>query len=788
MITKVILKNWRSHLESEFNFSNGTNALVGHIGSGKTSVLDSICFGLFGTFPMLQSKKIKLDDVIMNKPVQKDRAEVEVHFVVNGKNYSVKRIIDRKKGTSYSEIKENGKIIEAPNSQRVTETVENIIKVNYDLFSKAIYSEQNALDYFLTIPRGQRMRKIDELLMIDKFEKARSGIVTLTNRIAERKAAKESIIEQVKVDELQKNISELNAFLAKSLSEREILREELEKVTIKKVELENELNELKRVKEALDELKIKEQGIVSSAQEAMLIIENLERNLKNLDKGFVEKKLMEVNRFIKTFEELISEKQKEYMKIQEKLSRSKAEAEFLKKEKIEKLKKEIENKLRAKDMVEKLRAIVGKDENKKIEEKKKIIEKFVGQIEAAKSKIVELQEMVTQLASVKGKCPICESKLTKLKKEALIKQRKAVIKKLKKELEEMEKKKKLAQEELEDLEKAVDRLHQLLLEIKDLDELNIELENSQNILTIAEETNQKLSNELAAMESELQNLQEKFKIAHDDKQKLETLLYQFREYEERKSRISELLIEKENVRREIERLSEILRGRKIDVQEKMLMDLIAKEKEIATKITGLDTIVNEKMVRMKELEGILGNIMKEKEEAHRLEKLIQELKIFEKALELTQIQLRKEFIEAVNYTMNKIWLTLYPYQDFVGIKLEVEGGDYLLQLQDRFGRFVNVEGMVSGGERSLACLALRIAFALVMAPALRILVLDEPTANLDSTSVSVLATTLRERIQEFIDQCFIITHDPNLEEAVTGNAYRLERDKSRDGVTKVVAL
>ena len=75
-----------------------------------------------------------------------------------------------------------------------------------------------------------------------------------------------------------------------------------------------------------------------------------------------------------------------------------------------------------------------------------------------------------------------------------------------------------------------------------------------------------------------------------------------------------------------------------------------------------------------------------------------------------------------------------------------------------------------------------------MAPNLRILFLDEPTANLDSNSVKVLATTLRERISEFMDQCFIITHDDAFEEAVTGYAYRLERDKSKDSATNVVQI
>ncbi|MEM7825998.1 MAG: AAA family ATPase, partial [Candidatus Aenigmatarchaeota archaeon] len=74
MITKVKLKNWRSHLESEFNFSSGTNVLIGIMGSGKTSVMNAICFALFGTFPEIQTRKLRLEDIIMKKPVEKNVA------------------------------------------------------------------------------------------------------------------------------------------------------------------------------------------------------------------------------------------------------------------------------------------------------------------------------------------------------------------------------------------------------------------------------------------------------------------------------------------------------------------------------------------------------------------------------------------------------------------------------------------------------------------------------------------------------------------------------------------
>ena len=138
--------------------------------------------------------------------------------------------------------------------------------------------------------------------------------------------------------------------------------------------------------------------------------------------------------------------------------------------------------------------------------------------------------------------------------------------------------------------------------------------------------------------------------------------------------------------------------------------------------------------------------------------------------------------------MSVIWTNLYPYKDFISISLNIDEGDYVLQLQERSGKWINVEGIASGGERSLAALALRIAFSLTLAPQLKVLILDEPTHNLDAKAVEELARVLRESVSEFLDQVFIITHDERLEEAVTGKVYRFERDKEKDDFTKVVEI
>ena len=137
--------------------------------------------------------------------------------------------------------------------------------------------------------------------------------------------------------------------------------------------------------------------------------------------------------------------------------------------------------------------------------------------------------------------------------------------------------------------------------------------------------------------------------------------------------------------------------------------------------------------------------------------------------------------------MGLLWQNLYPYKDFYSCRLAVEEGDYVLQLQDATG-WIPVDGVASGGERSLAALTLRIAFSLVLAPQLRWLVLDEPTHNLDAKAVEDLASVLRDRISEFVEQVFLITHSNEMENAVSGYLYRLERDKSKNEATKATLV
>ena len=80
MIREIQLQNWKSHHNTTLSFEKGTNVIVGVMGSGKSSIMEGVCFALYGTFPNLNSRNVKLDEVITSKPNQAEQAVVALKF------------------------------------------------------------------------------------------------------------------------------------------------------------------------------------------------------------------------------------------------------------------------------------------------------------------------------------------------------------------------------------------------------------------------------------------------------------------------------------------------------------------------------------------------------------------------------------------------------------------------------------------------------------------------------------------------------------------------------------
>jgi DNA repair exonuclease SbcCD ATPase subunit len=142
-------------------------------------------------------------------------------------------------------------------------------------------------------------------------------------------------------------------------------------------------------------------------------------------------------------------------------------------------------------------------------------------------------------------------------------------------------------------------------------------------------------------------------------------------------------------------------------------------------------------------------------------------------------------LDTINKAMTTIWQEIYPYKDFTNARLSVVPQGYDLEVLTRNNEWIRVEGILSGGERSAAALCIRIAFSLVLTKKLSMLILDEPTHNLDYNAITKLSEMLREEMPKLVEQIFIITHEKNLEKAASSNLYLLKRDKNNDETTQL---
>ncbi|MAG18353.1 MAG: hypothetical protein CL944_02680 [Candidatus Diapherotrites archaeon] len=683
MIKTIKLENWKTHYNTELDFSKGTNVIVGKMGSGKSSIMDAISFALYGTFPTLATRKVNLEETIMAKPNKQETAKITLGFDYNDKEYSVERIVKRK-GINEGTLREAGKIIAGPKTTETTKKIEEILEVSYELFSRAIYSEQNQIDFFLKLSPAQRKEKFDELLGLDKYEKVRTNSVTLTNRL------KRTIDDRKKFLHEQKNKSDPNELenYEKRISEKEKTLNDKEK---ENSELEKHINEKEKILKQLEE--------------------------KEKENKFL--KELEIQSKAKT--EALTEQLKTN---REKLKGTKPE--------------ELEGKIK---------------ENKKIldrgEKETEKIEKEIGIIEGKVSKIKEEIAVQNNLLNSNSKsvsdaqkldsdCPICKRPLSEHDK-----------KKLEEELKEEE-----------------EKIHEKTKE------LSLHLEKETKDLEKRDEEVGKIGEKNEVIEKEINELERLKEIA---------------------SELSEKEKQKNDLEKEMEKVREMMKKTGFDEKEhekheKEFLGLKEKNAELRTEISSGKELLKElteSVKRIKETEHqikALGIQIKENE------RTTEKLAIFTSALKSTQGELRNMMVETVNQAMEEIWPRIYPYKDFLNVKIIVEDGSYEVMVKQRNEQWARVEGILSGGERSSAAITLRIAISLVLTQNLGWIILDEPTHNLDINAVKELSDTMRNHLPELIEQIFIITHDKEMENAASGKLYSLEREKEKDAPTKALGF
>jgi len=258
---------WKNFLSTGNNFTeiqldrNSTTLIIGENGAGKSTVLDALCFGLFGK-PFRGINKAQLVN-----SVNMSGALVEVEFAIGSKKIKVIRGIK----PNVFEIYVNGKMYNQDANVRDYQKYleQQILKLNYRSFTQVVILGSSTFIPFMQLKSKHRREVVEEILDIQIFSIMNMLLKQKLKHNAEeiRDIEYKISLTEEKVDLQENYIDEIKKNKDKLLEEKSSLfesnQEEIHKRQKKVTEFENNNIELLRQISDSDSIKSKYQKLQS---------------------------------------------------------------------------------------------------------------------------------------------------------------------------------------------------------------------------------------------------------------------------------------------------------------------------------------------------------------------------------------------------------------------------------------------------------------------------------------------------------------------------------------------
>ncbi len=146
-------------------------ALVGPTGSGKSTVIDAMCFALYGTIPRYEDRRA-VGAAVHTLAAE---ARVSLTFELGGRRYVAARVVRRDKhgkaSTKDARLELQGGEVIAGTAREMETAVPELLGLGFDQFTRAVVLPQGAFARFLHDKPAARQDLLVQLLGLDVYER-----------------------------------------------------------------------------------------------------------------------------------------------------------------------------------------------------------------------------------------------------------------------------------------------------------------------------------------------------------------------------------------------------------------------------------------------------------------------------------------------------------------------------------------------------------------------------------------------------------------------------------------
>jgi DNA repair exonuclease SbcCD ATPase subunit len=174
LIRKIYLKNFKLFQEQTFDFEDGTTAVVGPNGSGKTTILEAIEFALFRRVTRKEKSIPKVEELIRHG---RSKAVVEAEFIapLNGKHYRVVRSIHPGQTNADLFLIGEREPLES-GATRVDAEVERLLGLDRHAFTALTYVRQGEIDQLSRLSPKKRRNTLYNMMGLGIYTDADSRV------------------------------------------------------------------------------------------------------------------------------------------------------------------------------------------------------------------------------------------------------------------------------------------------------------------------------------------------------------------------------------------------------------------------------------------------------------------------------------------------------------------------------------------------------------------------------------------------------------------------------------